>query len=58
MVQLCKVDCVTIPIEDGAQLSERLLAVRGGSLAMGLIQRRPIYKEVLSHPEIEVFEVT
>jgi hypothetical protein len=39
----------------GFRESERLLVVRGSGLALGFLQRGPIYEEALRHPEIEVF---
>jgi hypothetical protein len=34
---------------------QRLLAVRGSGLALGLIAQGPIYQEALRHPDLEVF---
>jgi hypothetical protein len=48
---------VTAPPDIGFQLGERLLVVRGSGLALGFVQRGPIYTEALNHPEIEVFSV-
>jgi len=45
---------VCLPPEAGAQPGERLLVVRGSGLALGFIQRGPIYEEALRHSEIEV----
>lgn len=36
---------------------DRLLVVRGSGLALGFVQRGPIYEEALKHPEIEIFMV-
>jgi len=36
---------------------ERLLAVRGSGLALGFLQRGPIYEEALKNPDIETFVV-
>lgn len=46
---------VVFPAETGPQPGERLLAVRGSGLALGFVQRGPIYEEALKHPEIETF---
>jgi hypothetical protein len=46
-----------IPPQAGLQPGNRLLAVRGSGLALGFVQRGPIYEEALNHPEIEAFEV-
>lgn len=43
---------VVLPPETGVQPGERLLAVRGSGLALGFLQRGPIYAEALKHPEI------
>jgi hypothetical protein len=47
--------CVGLPPEAGIQPGERLLAVRGSGLALGFLQRGPIYEEALKHPGIETF---
>jgi hypothetical protein len=46
---------VAFPNAVGFQPGERLLVVRGSGLALGFVQRGPIYEEALRHPEIEVF---
>lgn len=46
---------VIFPPQAGFQEGERLLVVRGSGLALGFVQRGPIYEEALRHPEIEVF---
>lgn len=46
---------VTLPPEIGVWTRERLLAVRGSGLALGLLQHGPIYEEALKHPEIEIY---
>lgn len=46
---------VVLPSEAGLQPGDRLLAVRGSGLALGFVQRGPIYEEALNHPEIETF---
>jgi hypothetical protein len=46
---------VVLPPEVEAQVGDRLLAVRGSGLALGLLARGPVYEEALQHPELEVF---
>lgn len=46
---------VALPPEAGVKAGDRLLVVRGSGLALGFLQRGPIYEEALRHPEIEVF---
>jgi hypothetical protein len=46
---------VNLPPETGVQPGDRLLAVRGSALALGLLAQGPIYEEALKHPELEVF---
>jgi hypothetical protein len=56
---------VEVAIGSGAQVrlppqvlfhpGERLLVVRGSRLALGFIQRGPIYLKAMKHPELEVF---
>jgi hypothetical protein len=48
---------VALPSETGVQPGERLLVVRGSGLALGLLQRGPIYEKALKHPEIQTFIV-
>lgn len=48
---------VAFPNAAGFQPGERLLVVRGSGLALGFVQRGPIYEEASRHPEIEVFSV-
>ncbi|MBN2550670.1 MAG: hypothetical protein JXB15_16010 [Anaerolineales bacterium] len=47
---------VVLPAETGLQPGEHLLAVHGSGLALGFVQRGPIYEEALKHSEIETFE--
>jgi acyl-coenzyme A thioesterase PaaI-like protein len=49
---------VVLPPDAGAQPGERLLVVRGSGLALGFLQRGPIYEEALKHPEIELLGST
>jgi hypothetical protein len=46
---------VVFPPQAGFREGERLLVVRGSGLALGFVQRGPIYEEALRHPEIKVF---
>ena len=46
---------VILPPETGVQPGDRLLAVRGSGLALGLSAQGPIYELALKHPELEVF---
>jgi hypothetical protein len=46
---------VNLPLETGVQPGDRLLAVRGSGLALGLLAQGPIYEEALRHPDLEVF---
>lgn len=46
---------VSLPPEVEIQPGERLLVVRGSGLALGFLQRGPIYEEALKHPELEIF---
>jgi len=46
---------VAFPPESGVQPGDRLLAVRGSGMALGFVQRGPIYEEALRHPELETF---
>ncbi|MBN1453981.1 MAG: hypothetical protein JW963_23400 [Anaerolineales bacterium] len=48
---------VAFPSMAGFQTGERLLVVRGSGLALGFVQRGPIYEEALRHAEIEVFSI-
>jgi hypothetical protein len=48
---------VAFPSVIGFQPGDRLLVVRGSGLALGLVQRGPIYEEALQHLEIKVFSV-
>jgi hypothetical protein len=48
---------VSLPQTLDVQPGERLLAARGSGLALGFLQRGPIYEEALKHPELEVFNV-
>jgi hypothetical protein len=42
----------------GIQPGERLLAVRGSNMALGFVQRGPIFEGAQKHPEIETFQST
>ena len=55
--RIIKLGMVSLPRTLGAQPGERLLAARGSGLALGFLQRGPIYAEALKHPELEVFSV-
>jgi hypothetical protein len=46
---------VALPPETDVKAGDRLLVARGSGLALGFLQRGPIYEEALLHPEIEVF---
>jgi hypothetical protein len=46
---------VTLPPETSVRPGDRLLAVRGSGLALGLSAHGPIYELALTHPELEVF---
>ncbi len=46
---------ITLSTEANIPPGERLLAVRGSSLALGFLQRGPIFEEALRHQGIEVF---
>jgi len=48
---------VALPLDTGVQPGKRLLAVRGSGLALGFLQRGPIYKKALKHSEIKTFTV-
>ncbi len=48
---------IAFPSATGFQPGERLLVVRGSGLALGFVQRGPIYEEASRHTEIEVFSV-
>jgi hypothetical protein len=43
---------VTLPPAIEAEPGDRLLAVRGSRLALGLVARGPIYEEATRHPEL------
>jgi hypothetical protein len=45
---------VTLPLETCVRPGDRLLAVRGSGLALGLSAQGPIYELALKHPELEV----
>jgi len=47
---------LALPPHVSVQPGERLLAVRGSGLALGFLQRGPIYEEALKHPEMEIFQ--
>ena len=55
--RIAKQGMVSLPQTLDAQPGERLLAARGSGLALGFLQRGPIYEEALKHPELEVFNV-
>jgi hypothetical protein len=38
-----------------ALAGDRLLVVRGSGLALGFLERGPIYEEARRHPDIETF---
>jgi hypothetical protein len=46
---------VAFPSAFGFHSGERLLVVRGSGMALGFVQRGPIYEEASWHPAIEVF---
>lgn len=46
---------VALPPATSVHSGERLLVVRGSRLALGFLQRGPIYKEALKHLDIETF---
>jgi hypothetical protein len=46
---------VNLPPETSVEPGDRLLAVRGSGLALGLSAQGPIYELALKHPELEVF---
>lgn len=48
---------VSLPPEAGVQPGERLITVRGSGLALGFLQRGPVYEEALRHPELTTFTV-
>ena len=47
---------VRIPEEFPVHPGDRLLTVFGSGFALGFISRGPIYKEAITHPELDVFE--
>ncbi|MEW6242308.1 MAG: hypothetical protein AB1564_16015 [Chloroflexota bacterium] len=47
----------SLPQAVDVQPGERLLVARGSGLALGFLQRGPIYEEALKHPELEIFQV-
>lgn len=44
---------VNAPSGAGVRPGDRLLAVRGSGMALGLLARGPIYEEAIRHPELE-----
>jgi hypothetical protein len=46
---------IKIPLEAGIQPGDRLLAVRGSGIALGLLAPGPIYALALKHLEVESF---
>ncbi len=46
---------VRLPPEMEIPVGESLLAVRGSGLALGFLQRGPIYEAALNHSELETF---
>jgi hypothetical protein len=55
--RIIKQGMVSLPQTLDAQPGERLLAARGSGLALGFLQRGPIYAEALKHPELEEFNI-
>jgi hypothetical protein len=53
--RITKQGMVSLPQTLDAKPGERLLVARGSGLALGFLQRGPIYDEALKHPELEVF---
>jgi len=49
---------VFLPPELNFKPGERLLAVRGSGLALGLLTKGLIYAEACKHPDLEVFDET
>lgn len=45
----------SLPQAVEVQPGDRLLVARGSGLALGFLQRGPIYEEALKHPELETF---
>ena len=48
---------VVHPPEIGLKPGNRLLVGRGSSLALGFIQRGPIFEEAQKHPELKTFAI-
>ncbi|MBU2610285.1 MAG: hypothetical protein KJ606_04990 [Chloroflexi bacterium] len=46
---------VALPPEAGVKSGDRLLVVRGSGLALGFLQRGPIFEEAHKYPEVEIF---
>jgi hypothetical protein len=46
---------IGVPLEADVRPGDRLLAVRGSSMALSLLTRGPIYELALKHPEVETF---
>ena len=46
---------VALPASMGLRSGDRLLAVRGSGLALGFIQRGPIYEKATAHSDLETF---
>lgn len=49
---------VQLPPDIGVQPGDRLVVVRGSGLALGFLQRGPVYEEALRHPELITFTVS
>ena len=50
--RLARDGSVTLPSAIEAEPGDRLLAVRGSRLALGLVAQGPIYEEAAKHPEL------
>ena len=48
---------ISLPQSVDVHPGERLLVARGSGLALGCLQRGPIYEEALKHPKLEEFNV-
>jgi hypothetical protein len=48
---------ISLPQSVDVHPGERLLVARGSGLALGFLQRGPIYDEAVKHPELEIFTV-
>ena len=54
---ITKQGMISLPQSVDVPPGERLLVARGSGLALGFLQRGPIYDEAVKHPELEVFSV-